>query len=183
MLNLQKTLNLAGKLLLLDRPLVMGVLNATPDSFYAKSRFLQKEAVEKQVQKMVQEGVDILDIGGMSSRPGAAIISEAEEMDRVLPVIEWVQQLYLELPISIDTVRAGVAKAAVTAGASLVNDISSGSIDEQLLETVAALRVPYILMHMQGLPATMQDQPSYGDVTKEILEFSFKKYNCSAQWM
>jgi len=129
----------------------------------------------QQVEKMILEGATIIDIGGMSSRPGAKVISVAEELQRVLPSIEAINKRFPEAILSIDTVRSEVARQAVAAGASMVNDISAGSLDEHLLETVAALQVPYILMHMKGKPETMQNKPIYEDIVQEMFSFFQEK--------
>lgn len=155
----------------LTRPVVMGIINTTPDSFYQGSRKQSQEAVLEQAGKMLREGATILDIGGMSSRPGAEPVPEAEELARVLPAIEAIAKAHPEALISIDTWRASVARGAVAAGAHIVNDISAGRFDEQLYATVGELGVPYILMHMQGEPSTMQEAPTYEDVVEEVTDF------------
>jgi dihydropteroate synthase len=175
MLYEQTTLNCRGILLDLATPIVMGVLNTTPDSFFINSRVADEKAILTLAERMITEGVSILDIGGMSSRPGAAIIDEGEEMRRVLPAIEAVAKRFPAAIISIDTVRAGVARAAVEAGAAIVNDISAGSLDEALFSTVAELQTPYILMHMKAKPETMQQEAVYEDVTLDILDFFIQK--------
>ncbi|MFZ2900974.1 MAG: dihydropteroate synthase [Saprospiraceae bacterium] len=171
MLHPQRTLNCKGRLLTLDRPLVMGILNLTPDSFFEGSRVQNGGGLLARAEQMLAEGADILDIGGMSSRPGSDVISQEEELKRVLPAIEALHRHFPQAILSVDTVRASVARQAVEAGASLVNDISAGRLDEAMYETVAALRVPYVLMHMQGTPRTMQQDPHYDDVVVEILDF------------
>jgi dihydropteroate synthase len=153
----------------------MGILNVTPDSFFDGGRYSGKDAALKQAEKMLSEGATMLDVGGASSRPGAAEVSEKEELERVIPVVEGIKSHFPEAVISVDTWRASVAKAAVEAGASMVNDISGGQFDEQMFETVAALNVPYILMHIQGTPATMQQNPQYDDVVTEVLDFFIQK--------
>jgi len=153
----------------------MGILNVTPDSFFDGGRHSGKDAALKQAEKMLSEGAVILDIGGASSRPGAAEVSEQEELERVIPVIEVIKSHFSEAVISVDTWRASVAKAAVETGASVVNDISGGQFDERMFETVAALGTPYIVMHMQGTPATMQQNPHYDDVVTEVLDFFIRK--------
>jgi dihydropteroate synthase len=165
------TINCKGKLLSLDHPIVMGILNVTPDSFYDGGNYQHLDAILKQTEKMLNDGATIIDIGGMSSRPGAEIISVAEELKRVLPAIQKIHENFPEAILSIDTVRAKVAKEAVQAGVSIVNDISAGKIDENLYQTVANLGVPYILMHMKGKPKNMQNQPTYDDVVLEIMDF------------
>jgi dihydropteroate synthase len=171
----QTTLNCGGKLLDLRQPIVMGVLNTTPDSFFAGSRIADEKMLLTQAERMILEGVSILDIGGMSSRPGAEIIDESEEMRRVLPAIKAVVKEFPEAIISVDTIRAGVAEAAIEAGASIVNDISAGNLDEKMFVTVAKLNVPYILMHMKATPKTMQNEAVYQDITLEILDFFIEK--------
>ncbi len=171
----QFSINCKGTLLSLETPLVMGILNVTPDSFYDGGKFYSEDSLLPQVEKMLLEGAAIIDIGGYSSRPGATHISEKEELSRVIPAIE---QIIKELPntlISIDTFRAEVAQQAVQSGASLVNDISSGDDDLQMLQTVAKLGVPYIAMHKKGSPQTMQHNPTYQDVTVEVLDYFIKK--------
>ncbi len=151
-------------------PLVMGILNATPDSFHAASRGTVDNAL-RIVERMLADGAAILDIGGASSRPGAAETEKDDELARVLPVIAAIHQRFPEALVSIDTYHARVAKEAVTAGASMVNDIGAGLLDEAMLPTVATLGVPYVAMHMQGTPAMMQDEPKYGDVAAEVTLF------------
>lgn len=164
-----------GKLLDLTRPLVMGILNVTPDSFFDGGKYDGEHAVLLQAEKMLQEGASILDIGGASSRPGAVEVPELEEMERVVPVITAILEKFPEAIISIDTWRASVASAAIKAGASIVNDISAGSLDPKMFQTVADLGVPYILMHMQGTPGTMQHSPHYEDIVTEVLDFFIRK--------
>lgn len=169
------TLNCKGKLLLLDKPIVMGIINVTPDSFYARSRQPSIDDLLKQAEKMLNEGATILDIGGQSTRPGAELMSMEEEIKRVVPAIEAIFHSFPDAILSIDTFRAGVAKKAVDAGASLVNDISGGMMDEAMLSTVAKLKVPFICMHIKGTPATMQQDPTYNDVTKEVLDYFIER--------
>lgn len=168
---IQSTLNCRGKLVDISRPVVMGILNVTPDSFYDGGKYASPDAALFQSERMLQEGAVFIDVGGMSSRPGAAILSWEEELLRVLPVIEAIRQRFPEALLSVDTVHARVAEAAVEAGAVVVNDISAGSIDPAMHETVARLQVPYVLMHMQGKPADMQLNPVYERVELEILDF------------
>lgn len=175
MLYEQTTLNCHGKLLDISTPIVMGILNITPDSFFAGSRIKDDKTLLEHAERMITEGVSILDIGGMSSRPGAVIIDESEEMRRVLPAIEMVKKAFPSAIISVDTIRASVAKAAVEAGASIVNDISAGNLDEKMFVTVAELGVPYILMHMKATPKTMQEAAIYDDIALEILDFFIEK--------
>ena len=149
----------------------MGILNVTPDSFYDGGKYQGLDGQLHQVEKMLKEGATFIDIGGMSSRPGAGIIDEKEELERVLPAIEKINKTFPEAILSIDTLRSYVAKQAIEAGASIINDISAGRIDPQMYETVAELGTPYILMHMQGTPQQMQQNPTYKNVALEILDF------------
>lgn len=165
------TLNCKGRILAAEHPLVMGIINATPDSFYGASRFSGTDAIRAQAARMLAEGASILDIGGLSTRPGSTEISITEETDRVCVPIEAICQEFPDTFISIDTYRAPVAEAAVAAGACMVNDISAGKMDPELIPAVSKMQVPYVLMHMQGTPATMQQAPHYTDVVKELLDF------------
>jgi dihydropteroate synthase len=171
----QTTLNCGGKLLDISKPIVMGVLNTTPDSFFVGSRVADEKALLFHAESMVRKGVSILDIGGMSSRPGAEIIDEKEEMRRVLPAIKAVVKAFPKAIISIDTIRASVAEAAVEAGAAIVNDISAGNLDAKMFVTIAKLNVPYILMHMKAMPKTMQSEAVYDNISLEILDFFIEK--------
>ncbi|MEZ5013405.1 MAG: dihydropteroate synthase [Chitinophagales bacterium] len=164
----KRTLRTERGLLDLSTPKVMGILNATPDSFFAASRAEQAETALQRVSEMIQDGADIIDIGGMSSRPGATLISPETEMERVLPLLEAIREKYTDILISIDTVYAKTALAALQTGADIINDISAGSIDPELPIVAADKKCPYILMHMQGTPDTMQKEPVYADVTKEV---------------
>jgi len=176
MLEPKITLNLSGKLLVLDKPAVMGVINVTEDSFYAGSRFLSKDAVMEQAGGMLEEGALWLDIGAMSSRPGATISNPEEEADRVVPVVAMLHQAFPAAFLSIDTVHASVARAAWEAGASMVNDISAGTMDAEMFPFVAGARVPYVLTHMKGRPEGMQDKPQYDRVEVEVLDFLIAKH-------
>jgi dihydropteroate synthase len=169
------TLNCRGKLLVTDKPLVMGVINITPDSFYKESRRMLPGDTLAQAQQMIAEGADIIDIGGQSSRPGSERITAKEEAERVIPVVETIMQRLPGTVLSVDTYYASVAEKAVAAGASIINDISSGDMDPDMISTVAALQVPYICMHMQGTPGTMQQHPQYDDVVKEVLDYLIRK--------
>lgn len=165
------TLRCHDRLLELDTPVVMGILNATPDSFYDGGLYQSEEAVVQRAGEMLRQGATILDIGGASTRPGAKEVPEQEEMKRVVPLITAILKQYPQALLSVDTWRTRVAKAAVDAGASLVNDISAGRLDSDMYKTVAGLDVPYVLMHMQGTPGTMQKHPEYDDVVTEVLDF------------
>ena len=149
----------------------MGILNVTPDSFYSGSRVSETDGVLRRAEKMLEDGATFLDVGGMSSRPGAELVTEEEELKRVLPAIEAIHSRFPEALISIDTVWASVARKAVEAGACMVNDISAGRLDPKLYETVADLQVPYVLMHMQGTPRDMQRDPQYENVVEEVMDF------------
>lgn len=165
------TLNCAGKLLLLDKPVVMGIINITPDSFFAGSRQTETVSALRQAERMINEGAAILDLGGQSTRPGSDMLTADEETARVLPVLEAIRKQFPGIIISIDTFYAKVAREAAAAGAGIVNDISAGQIDPQLLPTVAELRLPYVAMHMKGRPKEMQQNPQYENVTREVLDF------------
>jgi dihydropteroate synthase len=153
-----------------DRTYLMGILNVTPDSFSDGGSFNDKEAALRQVEQMLPY-IDILDVGGESTRPDAAPVSADQECDRILPIIEAVREAYPNLPISVDTVKASVAKQAIGSGADLVNDVSAGRFDPDMLPIVGKLRVPILLMHMQGEPRTMQLNPKYRDVVQDIKRF------------
>ncbi len=169
------TLNCKGKLISLHTPLLMGIINATPDSFYEGHLHGGTEGILDIAAAMLTAGAGILDIGGQSTRPGSSRIDSEEEMQRVLPVITSIHQRFPEALISIDTYYSKVAAAAVAAGACMVNDISAGNMDEAMIPVVASLQVPYICMHMKGKPQTMQQQPHYDDVVKEVLDFFIYK--------
>lgn len=169
------TINCRGTLLDLSKPLVMGILNVTPDSFYEGSRMKTEHQVRTQVEKMLEEGAKIIDIGGASSRPGADFVSIEEELSRVIPIINLLTKHYPEALLSIDTYRAKVAKESIDSGIHLINDISASSIDEELLDVVASGNVPYVLMHMQGSPQNMQKEPNYDAVVVDVFDFLVKK--------
>jgi dihydropteroate synthase len=169
------TLNCKGRLLVVDKPIVMGIINVTPDSFYSGSRKLLVDEVLKQADKMLSEGAAILDIGGQSTRPGSDDIGMEGELARVVPVVEALFSHFPQSFISIDSYYSKVASEAVHAGATIVNDISSGNLDDEMITTVASLKVPYIAMHMKGTPKTMNTLADYDDVTLEVLDFFIKK--------
>jgi len=175
------TLNCKGRLLPLDKPLVMGIINTTPDSFYSESRQENTAAVLRKAEQMIRDGATILDIGGQSTRPGSEKLDPDAELQRVLAPVEAVSRAFPEVFISVDTYYAKVAREAVHAGASIVNDISAGSLDPAMISTVAGLKVPYVLMHMQGTPQTMQAQTQYENVTKEVLDFMIRKTDAIRQ--
>jgi dihydropteroate synthase len=169
------TLNCKGQLVVIDKPIVMGILNTTPDSFYTGSRVQNEDNLLRRVEEMIRDGATFLDIGGQSTRPNSNRIPEDEELKRVIPSIQRIHQTFPDQLLSIDTFYASVAKEAVSAGACIVNDVSAGTIDKDLLPTVAALGVPYVLMHMQGDPQSMQRNPQYKNVTLEVFDsLSFK---------
>jgi dihydropteroate synthase len=173
----KNTINCKGKLLNLDELAVMGILNLTPDSFFDGGKHNNEQIIVNEVKKMLDDGANIIDIGGYSSRPGAKDVSETEELNRVLPIIELLVNEFPEIIISIDTFRSEVAKQAINAGAAIINDISAGNMDEMMFATVKELQVPYIIMHMQGTPETMQENPTYNNVTLDIIDFFAEKVN------
>ena len=171
------TLNCKGRLLVMDKPLVMGIINVTPDSFFGGSRFNEMNEIMAGVEKMLHDGADIIDIGGQSTRPGSQLMPANEEIKRVVPAIKLISEKFPGTFISIDTFYSKVATAAVEAGAVIVNDISAGTMDEKMIGTVAELKVPYVLMHMKGTPQTMQQNAAYENVTREVLDFFIAKTN------
>ncbi|HQV06712.1 MAG TPA: dihydropteroate synthase [Chitinophagaceae bacterium] len=175
------TLNCKGTLHSFQKPIVMGIINTTDDSFYAASRQPTVDAVLRQTERMLNEGATIIDIGGQSTQPGSLPLSAEQELKRVIGPIEAVHSQFPEAIISIDSFYATVAEKAVEAGAAIVNDIASGNADKNMWDTVAKLGVPYILMHMQGTPQNMQNNPQYNDVTTEILDFFIEKTNALCQ--
>ena len=175
MLNPLSKLTCGTKTIDLTHPIVMGILNITPDSFFAGSRVENENSILAKAEKMLAEGATILDIGAMSSRPGAEEITEKEELEKLIPAVELILRKFPDATISVDTYRSKVAKKAVEAGATMINDISGGSLDNKLFKTVAKLGVPYVLMHMKGTPRTMQKNPTYEDVCVEILDFFIEK--------
>lgn len=166
-----KTLRTGNGLLDLSTPAIMGILNVTPDSFYDGGKFLGGESALRQAEHLILQGADIVDIGGMSTRPGAVVIGAEEEMQRVLPVVTAIRKQFPDVHISIDTVYATTAKAAIEAGAGIINDVSAGKMDAGIIDVAKKYQVPYITMHMQGQPENMQQNPVYGDVVKEVFDF------------
>jgi dihydropteroate synthase len=176
MLNKPRYINAGGKLLDLSVQKVMGIINITPDSFYKGSRVTEEKDIILSAGKMIDEGADILDIGGYSSRPGAADVSLEEEKSRVLNAIRLIRKEFPEATLSIDTFRSEIANEAVSGlGVHMINDISGGEADTEMFGTVKKLNVPYIMMHMKGTPSTMQDDPVYDDVVAEILDWFSRK--------
>ena len=164
-------INIRGRLFDLSKPKVMGILNLTPDSFYDGGVHNEINKIEDHVNKMVNDGMDILDIGGYSSKPGAKNISVDEELSRVIPILKHIRKIFPELVISIDTFRSKIASASLNEGADIINDISGGTLDKNMMSVVAKNNCPYILMHMQGNPQNMQNDPSYENVTLEIIQY------------
>lgn len=162
------TINCKGKLIDLSSPKVMGILNVTPDSFYDGGQYKDEQSILNQVERMLNQGATFIDVGGYSSRPGADHVSEVEELERIIPVIELILKHYPEALISIDTFRSEVAKQGIEAGAALINDISAGLLDKKMITTIGKLGAPYIMMHMKGNPKTMQQQTDYDDLVKDI---------------
>jgi dihydropteroate synthase len=169
------TLNAGGKLMDLSKPKVMGIINITPDSFYAESRKAGIDAVLKQAEKMLADGATFLDVGAYSSRPGAVDISIQEETDRLLPAVEAIAASFPDAVLSADTFRSSVAEAAIKAGAHIINDISGGELDTDMFATAARLQVPYVLMHMRGTPQNMAQLTDYEDVFAEVFDYFVKK--------
>ena len=169
------TINCLGKLIDLTYPKVMGILNCTPNSFYDGGKYSDDKSLLSQVEKMLSEGATFIDIGAYSSKPSAQFVSETEEMERLIPVIQLVLKHFPETLISVDTFRAKVAKAGIENGACIINDISAGSLDTKMMETFAKLQVPYIMMHMKGNSQTMQSLANYENITKEMLFYFSEK--------
>lgn len=165
------SLNIRKQLFDLSEPQIMGIINCTPDSFHAGSRYQSGPSLESVIIEMVNEGASIIDFGGQSTRPGAVQVGIQEELDRVLPGIELAQKLFPNLVCSIDTFYGKVAETSIASGASIINDISAGSMDASILDVAAKNKVPYVLMHMQGKPSDMQLAPHYTDVTQEVFQF------------
>jgi dihydropteroate synthase len=166
------SLNLDGSIMDLSTPRVMGIINTTPDSFYKSSRVPGPEEAIERAREMVEQGVDILDVGAVSSRPGSEEIPESKELERIRPVLEALREAFPEFPISVDTWRAEVARVSREKfGVSMINDISAGTLDPEMFPAMAELGIPYIMMHMQGTPSTMQEEPSYHHIVDDLLLF------------
>ena len=173
---MDKMLNIKGNLVSLDTPVVMGILNVTPDSFYAASRQRGEADIERRIETILSEGGAWIDVGGYSSRPDAEDVSPEEEMRRLEPALRLLRDRYPEVPVSLDTFRAEVARWGVEEyGVALINDISGGELDEAMFRTVARLRVPYLLMHMRGTPRTMQRHTDYADLMEEVMLYFARK--------
>jgi dihydropteroate synthase len=170
-----KTLNIQGRLIDLSTPRVMGILNVTPDSFYDGGRFMTETSVLQQAEKMLDEGADFIDVGGYSSRPGAIDITAQEERERIVSAVSAILKRFPGVMISVDTFRSTVAEAAIASGAVMINDISGGNLDEKMFQTVARLKVPYIVMHMRGNPQNMNSMTEYNHLIKEMIDYFHQK--------
>jgi dihydropteroate synthase len=174
---MQKTLNFTHNSLSLTTPRVMGILNLSPDSFFDGGKHNSEEKIRRQVEKMLGEGASIIDMGGYSTRPGASDVPEQEELQRLIPAIRLVRKHFPGAIISADTFRSEVARKAAAAGADMINDVSGGTLDEKMYSTVAALQVPYVLMHIKGNPLTMQQEAVYTDVFTEVMNYFVHRIN------
>lgn len=175
------TLNCRGRLLVADHPLVMGIINITPDSFYEESRSSDSDSVMRHVERMLNDGADIIDIGAQSTRPNALLLSEEEELSRVAGIVDLATDKFPEAIFSIDTFYSRVAQLCVSAGAHIINDVSGGEMDNRMIATAAKLGTPYVCMHMRGTPQNMQQHTGYEDVTKSVLDYFVTKITeCSA---
>ena len=170
-----KSINCKGTLIDLSSPKVMGILNITPDSFFDGGKYNNPSAIINHIEKMLSEGATFVDVGAYSSRPGAKHISEEEELARIIPVLNLLIEEFPKLLISVDTFRSSIAEQCIHLGACMINDISAGNMDENMFATVAKLQVPYIMMHMQGKPQTMQTKPTYINIVQELLYYFSKK--------
>ncbi len=177
-----RTLNCKGTLLDLSKPKVMGIINVTPDSFYDGGKTTNETQILRQAKRMLEEGASILDIGGYSSRPGASNISEGDETARIIPAIDAILKEFPKTIISVDTFRSQVAKNAISAGASIINDISAGSMDDNMFSTVSELKVPFIMMHMRGSPQTMTEHTDYENITSDVLRYFSEKIALTRQF-
>ncbi len=173
---MERAIEIGGRRVTFERPRVMGILNVTPDSFYDGGRYTTEVAIRKRVERILEEGADIIDVGGYSTRPGATAVSEREELERLDPVVEMIRRSHPDALISIDTFRSGVAKSISDCfGPIIVNDISGGTMDEGIFDFVAKSGLPYILMHIQGTPDNMQQNPHYEDVVGEVRSFLMER--------
>ncbi len=174
--NKKTTLNCKGKIFDLSTPVVMGILNITPDSFYDGNRYCSIDKAIEQTGKMLSEGADIIDIGAVSSRPGASLLTMKEERERLIPVLKGIRQQFPDIIISVDTFRAEIARIAVEDfKVNLINDISAGELDKKMAETISFLKIPYIIMHMNGIPEDMQNNPEYGNVMLSLINYFKRK--------
>lgn len=173
----QKSVNCGGRLLSLEKPLVMGILNITPDSFYDGGKHEGVKNIIRHTERMLEEGAAIIDAGAVSTRPGSAGVSVSEEKSRLIPVLKKLVREFPEALFSVDTYRSDIARIAIGEGAHIINDISAGQFDKKMFATIAELRIPYIIMHMQGTPGTMQIDPKYKNVVKEVLFYFSTRVN------
>jgi len=171
------TINCKGKLIDLSTPKIMGILNVTPDSFYDGGLFKDEKDILSQVETMLTEGATFIDVGGYSSRPGANHVSEDEELKRVIPVVELILKHFPKTLVSIDTFRSKIAKSCIETGAAIINDISAGKLDDNMMPTVSKLQVPYIMMHMKGTPQNMQQNTDYKDLAHDINYYFSERIN------
>jgi len=171
------TINCKGELIDLSIPKVMGILNVTPNSFFDGGKYKNESEIVSQVEKMLSDGAAFIDLGAYSSKPSAEFVTEQEEIERIVPAIELILKHFPETLLSIDTFRAGVAKASIESGAAIINDIAAGELDDKMFEIVAHYNVPYIMMHMRGNPQTMQSMTQYDDIVKEMLFYFAEKVN------
>ena len=169
------TINCKGKLIDLTVPKIMGILNVTPDSFFDGGKYQNQNQILARAEKLLAEGADFIDIGGYSSKPNADFVSEAEELSRIVSVVTLINKTFPSAILSIDTFRSNVAKACIDQGAAMINDISAGSLDDNMMKTVAQMQVPYIMMHMRGTPQTMKTLIDYNDIVKEMLYYFSEK--------
>ena len=169
------TINCKGQLIDLSTPKVMGILNVTPNSFFDGGKFKNESEIRSQVEKMLNDGATFIDIGAYSSKPNADFVSESEELQRIVPIVNLILEHFPETLISIDTFRSEVAKVCIENGAAIINDISAGNLDDKMLETIAKYNVPYIMMHMRGTPQTMQSITDYENIVKEMLFYFSEK--------
>jgi dihydropteroate synthase len=169
------TINCKGQLIDLTTPKVMGILNVTPNSFYDGGMYKNNSEMLTKVAKMLDEGASFIDVGAYSSKPSAEYVTEEEELQRIIPIINLILEYYPDALLSVDTFRSEVAKVCIENGAAMINDISAGNLDDNMMETIAKYNVPYIMMHMRGTPETMQKMTSYDDIVKEILFYFSEK--------
>ncbi len=169
-------INAGGKLISFDKVKIMGIVNVTPDSFYDGGKYKHRDGIKKRISQVINEGADIIDIGGMSTRPGAEMISPSEEWERLEPALEAIRESSAGIPVSVDTFRSEIADKAISRfNAGIVNDISGGQLDKSMFDFIADKQVPYVLMHMQGTPADMQKNPQYEDVIGDVIRFFHKR--------
>ena len=172
---MKNTLNCRGRLIDVSTPAVMGILNVTPDSFFDGGTYQSEDLLIHRAEQHLNDGAKFLDIGAISSRPNAELVSEEQEKTRLIPTVEAIHKRFPEAIISVDTFRANIARMAVEAGADIINDISGGELDDDMFQTIVDLQVPYILMHMKGTPQSMQKDPNYADVTEEVFEYLIQR--------